>query len=312
MVHDLERVGARMPKGLLLLNGITETQWEDSLKTRKFNLDSLEYKYYSDIQVLASAYETVDAKLVALSQLPENFDSKTFMDMVIFSYSLCFGYDPAEFWPVQFGSLGRGKEAEVSHQTTTSKGGLEFPIALQEQLQDELPDTLLFEFANRDDEGDILAAELQTTQSGIVTKLYESGLSAGEPLITKDEARQLLVLNKIIPEEWTTEEEKVKYTDVVRVKRDAERRLGTFQVQRALDKFPNDDIVTYVWPSNQLVQLSRFVNPSKIFRAAKPSETVLYDKDGVKIVQADVDLAIEEAKGLNIEPLLTAALYEEA
>lgn len=311
MVHDQERLLARMPKGLLLLRGISETQWNDSLAARKLAEDSIERRYYSDIQVLANTYEEVDAKLVALSQLPDNFDSKTFMDMVLYSYALCFGYDPSEFWPVQFGSLGRGKESEMQHKTATSKGGLEFSISYQERFQNELPETLLFEFESRDEQGELMNVELQQAKANIVKTLYETGLGDGMPLVSLDEARQMLVMGKIIPEEWTTATEKVKYTDTVRVREDAERRFGTVNIQRAIERFPDDDIVTYVWPSNQLIPLSRFVKRYRVFRAIELGEQVLFDKDGVKITGVDVSAAISEAKDLNVAPLLTAPEYVE-
>jgi hypothetical protein len=311
MVHDQERLLARMPKGLLLLNGITETQWNDSLKARKLEEDSLERRYYSDIQVLASAYESIDAKLVALSQLPDHFDPKIFIDTAMFTYALCFGYDPSEFWPVQFGSIGRGTESSIQRQQATGKGGLEFSISYQERLQNELPDTVLFEFESRDEQGEILGVELQQAKANIVKTLYETGLTENLPLVSRDEARQMLVMGKIIPEEWTVESEKVKFTDTVRVQKEAARRFGTVNIQRALERFPDDDIVTYSWPSNQIIPLSRFVKRYRVFRSIQLEQKVYFDKDGVKITSKDVEQAVNEAEGLNIEPLLTAPEYTE-
>jgi len=88
MVHDQEQIGARAPRGLLLLSNITEEQWEQSLATREEKMDSLEYRYYSGVQVLASSgMGNPDAKLVALSQLPTNFDAKQFYDLCMYAYA---------------------------------------------------------------------------------------------------------------------------------------------------------------------------------------------------------------------------------
>ncbi|NIV32859.1 MAG: hypothetical protein GWN58_26455, partial [Anaerolineae bacterium] len=65
---------------------------------------------------------------------------------------LITGTDASEFWPVQTGALGRGRETEIQHRKAASKGAMEFALAYQEQLQNELPDSLLFEFEQRDAE----------------------------------------------------------------------------------------------------------------------------------------------------------------
>ncbi|MBC8447198.1 MAG: hypothetical protein H8D78_05565, partial [Chloroflexi bacterium] len=159
--HDQEMIGARMPKGLLLLQGISEAQWEEALKAREAKQDSLERLYFGGVMTLATAgLEQLDARLVALSQLPAGFDKKEFMDLLMYGYALCFGYDPSEFWPVQYGAMGRGTEVETQHRKATGKGGLEFVLAYQENLQRLLPDTLQFDFEQRDEEGQLLTAQV--------------------------------------------------------------------------------------------------------------------------------------------------------
>ena len=61
----------------------------------------------SSVEVIASGgMEQADAKLVALSQLPTGFDREVFTDQLMYGYSLVFGFDPTEFWPVNAGALG--------------------------------------------------------------------------------------------------------------------------------------------------------------------------------------------------------------
>ena len=158
MLHDQEQLAARAPKGLLLLQGVSEEQWNQSLQARSENLDGLERRYYGGVQVLASmGADQVDAKLVALSNLPANFDAKEFTDLAMYTIALAFGYDPSEFWPVQFGSIGRGTETEVQHSKASGKGGMDFALSWQEQLQREFPATLHWEFEQRDDTGELQA-----------------------------------------------------------------------------------------------------------------------------------------------------------
>jgi len=248
LVHDQEQLAARAPRGLLLLQNVSEAQWEDSLASRESKLDSMERKYYAGVQVLASlGAESIDAKLVALSQLPSGFDRKTFTDLCLYAYALCFGYDPSEFWPVMFGAIGRGNETFLQAQKGSGKGGMDFALALQEQLQDELPTTLSFEFERRDDEGDLLEVSVRRAKLDIITEAYNAGLKEGAPLITVDEARSLMVDAGIVPKEWTEAVEDVKVTDTAQ-----EERMSKVQIQRAIQRFPTEQIVSVSWPDNKM------------------------------------------------------------
>jgi hypothetical protein len=232
----------------LLLQNVSEQQWEDSLAVRDMKLDSLERTYYAGVQVLASlGAESIDAKLIALSQLPAEFDRKTFTDLCLYAYALCFGYDPSEFWPVMFGAIGRGNETFLQAQKGSGKGGMDFPLALQEQLQLEMPETLSFEFERRDDEGDLMEVSVIRAKLDLVTEAYTAGLKEGAPLITVDEARQLMVTAGVIPKEWTQAVEEQTIDDTA-----AMDRLSTRQAQTAMERFPTEQIVTVEWPSDQM------------------------------------------------------------
>lgn len=320
MLHDQEQVGARMPKGLLLLQNVSQEQWEQAMADRDSQLNAKERRYYGGVAVLAhSGVEQIDAKLVALSQLPANFDAKTFVDMTMYGYALCFGYDPSEFWPVQFGSLGRGTETEVQHQKATGKGGTDFALAMQEQLQNDLPATLQFEFEQRDDGGEIVLASVDAAKIANVTSMYNAGLVQGAPLISREQALSLLAEQGIIPEEWSVVEEDVEATDTEDADEastgsaeqpedepppepepeptPAERWLETDHVQRAMATWPNEPIIRYQWPTGRVETLWQPRNTPR-FHVVKhrSTEGVLYDKNGITITEADVDKAIADGK----------------
>jgi hypothetical protein len=308
MIHDQEQIGARAPRGLLLLSNITEQQWEQSLATREEKMDSLEYRYYSGVQVLASSgMGNPDAKLVALSQLPTNFDAKTFYDLSMYAYANCFGFDPSEFWPVQFGALGRGTETEVQHQKATGKGGTEFALSYQEQLQNVLPDTLHFEFEQRDDQGEITQASVNAAKSAWISNLYQSGLQAGAPVISRDEARQLMVDAGLIPSEWTLTPDEATATDTEDAETpdtataQAQRLLDTVPVRRAIAQFPYEPIVRVSWPGKRMQVLYDPLRRKRTFaKGKKRADTpkVLFQGSDFSITQADVDRAVEKARRL--------------
>lgn len=308
MCHDQEQVAARAPKGLLLLHNISQQQWDDSLAVRNAKEDSLERAYYGGVQVLASpGMDQIDAKLVALSNLPQNFDAKVFMDLSMYAYALAFGYDPGEFWPVQFGSLGRGTESQQQYQKATSKGGMEFALAIQEQLQEELPETLAFEFEQREEASELIHAQVSRAKVDVVAAAYTAGLMQGAPLVSRDEARQLLVQEGMIPAEWTEAEEDVQATDTedadateepapgeeppaeaaTRARRRIERALDSEPVRLARDRWPREPIVQSIWPGRQTRVLWE---PKR--RLWPVRRGTLYSKGDVTITDEDVDKAI--------------------
>jgi len=316
MAHDQEQVGARAPKGLLLLSNITEEQWEQSLLAREEKLDSLEYRYYGAVQVLASSgMGNPDAKLVALSQLPANFNARDFVELCMYTYALTFGFDPSEFWPVQFGALGRGTETEVQHQKATGKGGTEFALAYAEQLQRVLPDTLAFEFEQRDDAGSAAEANMKQAKLKWVADAYNAGLQAGAPLISRDEARQLLADEQLIPNEWTLTPDESTSTDT-EADANAEQMLDTVPVRRAIAQFPYEPIVRVNWPSRKMQVLWDPLRRKRTFAKGKQraKKDVLYKSGDVTITESDVDDAIEMARvrvGDEFASLLTAPAYVE-
>ncbi len=192
--HDFEAIGASATRGLLLLQGISASSWTKAMEAREAELDSKGYEYYGALAVLASAAKSVDAKLIALSELPKSFNMREFMDMLMYGFALCFGYDPSEFWPVQFGAMGRGTEMEVQHEKATGKGRLDFPLTLQEQAQGFLPDSLEFMFDQRDEKGDLLHASVNQAWVSVVTSM--------KCLISVEESRVLLADYGVIPRSW--------------------------------------------------------------------------------------------------------------
>jgi hypothetical protein len=291
--HDKEQLGARAPSGLLLLQGISQQQWADAMVIREGHLDGLDREFFGSVAVLASKNLTLDAKLIALSQLPKGFNFREWVDLIIFGYSVCFGYDASEFFPVQFGAMGRGTETEVQHEKATAKGRLAFALGLQEQLQYFLPDTLLFQFDVRDDKGDKIRAESQQAQVDVVTSMYESGLGNGMSLVSRPQALALLANYGILPASWVpldleiqtdkeggtdieldpditepqqlvppTSDDDVAIEPVVDDTNTIESRymrdvmLDDIAIYRAAERYPTEPIIQYSYPQNSVIILA--------------------------------------------------------
>lgn len=289
LLHDEEKVGARMPQGLLLLSGISEEQWRDALLSRKADLDAENRARFGGVMVLAQeGLEQIDARLFALSSLPDNFNRETFLNQCMYAYALCFGYDPREFWPVSGGQLGSATETEVQHMKATGKGGLDFVLSFQERLQRELPDTIDFEFEQRDDAGSQMEAAVAQAWADVAKTLYEAGATTGQALLDRRYTLSLLADHGIIPPEWTELEEETKATDTVdpgaapaaepTPDEQLEAVLENERVQRAMRAFPDEPIVRYTWPSRRIRLL---YDPAKARRLHPVPRTVRNLADSV-------------------------------
>lgn len=303
--YDKEKLGARAPKGLIILNNITEDQWKDAMKSRRAKLDGLEQQYFGDVGVLAgSSVEQVDAKLLALSNLPENFKRQEVIDLLMYLYALVFRFPPEEFWPVRGGSFGRGAETQIGVERATRKGDMDFFSSFQEQMQKELPAAVLLEYDERDDRGRRIEAEISKIHADIAKSLYEAGsLSAEGPLLTRQQALSYLVENGVIPPEWSEIEEDITATDteVARVNLLRERLLDTKpQVHRAIAQYPTEPIVRYQWPSGrELVLWERGDQAIQRSHLITKKRAVLYRNDdaNVTITDEDVDTAVSAGNG---------------
>lgn len=248
LMHDQEKIGSKMMRGLLLLSGIEQQQWNQAMDSRDSVMSDKEQKYFGNVFVLASlGAGDIDAKLVSLSQLPDNFDRQTFLDQIMFGYSLILGYDPREFWPVSSGALGTARESEQQHRKAATKGTLEFPHAWQERFQAELPDTVHFEFDERDTDAELIEAQMAQAWVEVARRIYDSdGENPG--LAERDQVLSLLVNHAIVPAEWTQSiEEATAVSDHMYRKQRLERAWEFPEVQRCLEKFPDEEIVEYRW-----------------------------------------------------------------
>lgn len=284
ITHNKEQMGAQAPRGLMLLQGISQSQWNKAMDAQEAETEGKGYKYFGQIAVLASSATTVDAKLIALSQLPTAFNLKDWVDWVMYGYALCFSYDPSEFWVVQYGALGRGNETQIQHEKATGKGRLDFVLGFQEQLQIYLPASLEFLFDQRDEQGDLLNASVNQSWSNVAKTLYEAGKDTNEgPLLNRAEARTVLAEHGVIPRSWqpndedqstdqTDPEEDVDVVDAGKgedVDSEAEvegkelpdttvvaaykkELRSSAALQRAAIMFPDEPIVQYTYPSNTM------------------------------------------------------------
>ena len=267
--HDQEQLGAKLPQGLLILNGIDDTQWKAALESRDAEMTQKARQYFGGLFVFAGT--DASATLTALSTLPKDFNTREFVDLLMYGYALAFGYDPREFWPVSGGQLGTATETETQHVKATAKGGMAYLNTYQEKLMNHvwtagdrtfygiLPGGVQFDFEQRDDDAALVEATVAQAWANVAKTLQESGAMTGTPLLSREQALSLLVDHtSLIPPEWTEMEEEVKADDtegtgdVGRIRRSV---VEIPAVRRAIEMNPDEPIIRYRYPANQIQTL---------------------------------------------------------
>jgi len=241
--HQLEKLGVSPPKGILLGKGINKDEYDQAIAQANEDASNREQLYYRGVLLLFT--RNVDAALdfIGLSELPDNFELAQFVDVLMQGYALAFGYPVGEFWSIQSGSFGRTGEMKEQQQQATAKGELDFALSFQEQLQTFfLPATVNFQFDQRNDRGDLVRAEADWQAWKIIKEAYTSENSAEGPLLTKEEARELMVGQGLLPAEMTNTDEDLAISDLKEVR---EKALSQPEVIDAINNMPDEPIVIY-------------------------------------------------------------------
>lgn len=190
------------PLGLLVLQNIGIEFW-DTLK-KNFSAERLAnmQEFYSNFMPLFSmdANKPADAKVIPFKGLWDNFSEKEFQDSAIDIVCMAFGLDRQELAPLATSGLGSGAQSTVLAQKARGKGIGNILTAIERRVNLLLPPSVTFKFDNRDDEQDQLQAVLRQQKAQTIISLSAAqsanpltGAAGTEPLLTRDEARQLLV-----------------------------------------------------------------------------------------------------------------------
>lgn len=248
--HDHEMLGSHPLRGLLLLRGVGEEQWDEAMQSRDEVMEGKEWQYFGGLGILANPDAEIDAKLVAISQLPQNFDYKVFNELVMDCYAMATGYDVREFVSRGAGTWGTASETQSQQMGAMTKGGATFILGWRDQVsrEDIWPQSLDLEIESRSDEADLLEAQVKQAKTAYITSLYGAGMQQGTPMLgggtdvalAAERALQLAVEEGIIPEKWANEPDKQMSGDQA-----LERLLSKPAILRAIENNPAEEIVRY-------------------------------------------------------------------
>ncbi len=190
-----------MPEaGLLVLNNITKSNWEDVTATHQKDRRKLGHEIWSNIMTLFSIdpEKPATANFVSFATLPDGFNESEATDTYLNIVALAFGVDKREFWPQSSGGLGSGRETEVMSQKARGKGKGDIISAIERAINWKvLPASVNFRFDFRDDQEDKLKAEInQLKVESIISMWKPEQVDKGiMPPVSALELRQMLADN---------------------------------------------------------------------------------------------------------------------
>jgi len=215
-----EKLSTRPLPGLAIASGVTQKQLRQALVAA----DGEEIQehgrlMFRNIPIIAALSPEHDAsiEMIEFRSIPDGFDSEAEINLFVYILALSFGVDAREFWPAT--TTGATKaDALVQAQKARGKGPGDMISQIERVLNWKvLPPRCEFKFDFQDDEEDRLQTEIRNEKIAGVRKMWEPSPVTLEGIITGEEARNLLVDDGILPEEFRiediTEEETVTETE---------------------------------------------------------------------------------------------------
>lgn len=174
-----------------------------------------------EIVVLADRDQEITVKFVLLSRFPDGFVLNDWIRWTLTSFATNLGFPLEEFIGMPANRLlgQSGAEVQAGQVRGATKGGADFINQFQEAMQQlVIPGTVHFEFAERDEQGELNDLSIQERQIKMVTDLFEATQTnilnqadpsqdtlletraKGQHIIDREEARRFLVELGALPE----------------------------------------------------------------------------------------------------------------
>lgn len=160
-VHDNEMLNDLPPAGLLAVSGMTHDQWTSAARAYESDRKADGETVFRGTMVIHAIDPSVPIGIEAIpfSALPENFDTKTFIDIHVNKLALALGVDPQDIWPLSGQALGTGTQSKVLDSKARGKMfGRILQMITRFINRAVLPDDLEFAFKFKDTEADLTLA----------------------------------------------------------------------------------------------------------------------------------------------------------
>lgn len=212
LTYFRQEVGDLPPELVVIINGLSSTAVENSLKKYKLDREAAGNDVYGKIWWLGSddPMTPVQFQTQSLISSTKTFDYRTMVEWWIKLLSLNVGEDVGEFWLLQ-----RGESKTVqSIQAMKSKGkGVAKYLQAKERaynVREVVPYGCRFEYDNPDDDADQKRIEILASKIGNLATIATIGVDRQEPAYSIEEIKKLAMAWEIVPPEVSGEE--VPYT----------------------------------------------------------------------------------------------------
>jgi hypothetical protein len=208
------------PLNITVLENLNKETYEDEVKAYEAEREAIGERVLRSVLTLVQQDPTkpTDVKLIPIRQLWESFDEQKAFQVTVNTVAMAFGLDPQELAPLQSSSMGSGAQSSVLDEKARGKGHGNILAQLEAFMRSIIPASCTFRFDRRDDEEDLLKAQIRDTKTKTVIALYTGSPTSpgsmfgspmgGQPslsaflgttsptptsLIDRDEARRLLL-----------------------------------------------------------------------------------------------------------------------
>ncbi len=181
--------------GLLLLNNILPEKWNDAKAEYRRESRTLNQQHWANIMTFfgVDPAQPATADFTSFATLPDAFDELTTTNIYANIVALSFGVDVREFWPITGGALGSATESQVMHQKARGKGVGDIIGAIERAINWKvLPPSVTFSFDFKNDEEDLLTAEIDQKRTDTIMSMWQPG---DVTPVTAVEIRQMLADN---------------------------------------------------------------------------------------------------------------------
>jgi len=205
MQYKDEKLSSRPVPGIALAKGVTPKALEKALiaadeqDVKKHG--RLMFRNFPIVAAMAGDYEA-GVDLVEFRSVPDGFSFVEETTFFVYVLALAFGVDAREFWPATVTGATKA-DALVQAQKARGKGPGELINQIEFQINTKvMPKGCNFRFDFQDDEEDRLQTEIRKEKVAMVRQMWEPDQVTMQGLITLEEARNLLVDEEILPEEF--------------------------------------------------------------------------------------------------------------
>ena len=192
--YKREKVGGKPSRGLLLMNGISVKQLAGALNDNKNAEDAVGYLKFKGVDTLAQINTKIEADLIDLASLPDNFNEVDDTNLYVNCVALGLGTDTREIWSATVTGATKG-DAETTDRKAKGKGIGDLVRIITRAMNWHVlgeDSGIEFEFDYADVEEKKAEAEVAQLRTDVYAVQVQSGA------ITPDEMRALSIADGIL------------------------------------------------------------------------------------------------------------------